>query len=153
MGIRRGPGNSMPQKTKNSIKDLVRNEENEYKVPDPNRTMLIMTNKPNDVYKKTLKEKIINEIIEIVMEKLQDRVKQKVQDELKQYQDTTSKKHEKTQKQLNELREDFGKLQSETKDTIKKEICEIKKTTQDMKEEFNKDKEYLRKKNQKKSWK
>jgi hypothetical protein len=37
-----------------------------------------------------------------------------------------------TQKQLNELREDFIKLQSETKETIKKEIYEIEKTEQDM---------------------
>jgi hypothetical protein len=39
------------------------------------------------------------------------------------------KKFEKTQKQLNELREDFNKLQSETKETIINEIYEIKKTT------------------------
>jgi uncharacterized protein (UPF0332 family) len=31
------------------------------------------------------------------------------------------KKHEKTWKQLNELREDFSKLQNETKESIKKE--------------------------------
>jgi hypothetical protein len=43
------------------------------------------------------------------------------------YQDTTNKKFEKTQKQLNEGREDFNKLQSEIKETIKKEIYEIKK--------------------------
>jgi hypothetical protein len=55
-----------------------------------------MTNEANDVHKKTLKEEILNDIIEIVMEKLQDMVKQKVQDELKQYQDTTNKKLEKT---------------------------------------------------------
>jgi chaperonin cofactor prefoldin len=48
-------------------------------------------------------------------------VKQKVQDELKQYQDTTNKKLEKKQKQINEHREDFDKLQSETKETIKKD--------------------------------
>jgi protein subunit release factor A len=58
------------------------------------------------------------------------------------------KKLWKTQKQLNELRENFDKYQSETKETIKKEIYETKKTTQDMKEEFNKDMENLRKKNQ-----
>jgi cell division protein FtsX len=34
--------------------------------------------------------------------------KQKVQDEFKQCQDTTNIKLEKTQKQLNELREDFN---------------------------------------------
>jgi uncharacterized coiled-coil protein SlyX len=39
-------------------------------------------------------------------------------------------KLDKTQKQLNELREDFNKLQSETMETIKKVICEIKKTAQ-----------------------
>jgi hypothetical protein len=50
-------------------------------------------------------------------------------------------------KQLNELREDFNKHQSETKDIIKREIYEIKKTTQNIKEELNKDMENLRKKN------
>jgi hypothetical protein len=58
-------------------------------------------------------------------------VKQKVQNKLKKYQDTTNKKLEKTQKQLNELGEDFNK--SETKEIINKEIYEIKKTTQEMK--------------------
>jgi succinylglutamate desuccinylase len=58
------------------------------------------------------------------------------------------KKLEKTQKQLNELREDFNKHPSETKDTIKRQIYEIKKTTQNIKEELNKDMENLRKKNQ-----
>jgi uncharacterized protein involved in exopolysaccharide biosynthesis len=48
-------------------------------------------------------------------------VSQNVQDALKKFQDTKNKEHEKTQKQINELREDFNKYQSETKDTIKKE--------------------------------
>jgi hypothetical protein len=38
----------------------------------------------------------MNEIMEIVMEKLKVTVKQKVQDELKHYQDTTNKKLERT---------------------------------------------------------
>jgi uncharacterized membrane-anchored protein YhcB (DUF1043 family) len=62
-------------------------------------------------------------------------VKQKVQDALKKFQDTTNKKLEKTQKQLNELKDDFNKHQSETKEIIKKkQIYEMKKTTQDIKE-------------------
>jgi DNA-binding transcriptional regulator GbsR (MarR family) len=62
---------------------------------------------------------------------------------------TSHKKEvEKTQKQLNELREDFKEHESETKETIKREIHEIKKTTQNIKEELNKDMENLRKKNQ-----
>jgi hypothetical protein len=47
---------------------------------------------------------------------------------------------------MKELREDFIKHQSETKDTIKKEINELKMTTQNLKEELNKDMENLRKK-------
>jgi hypothetical protein len=71
MGGRRRQGNLTPQKTNNSIEELVGNEENEYSVPDPNRTMLIMTNEPNDVHKKSLKEEIMIEIIKLVMDKLQ----------------------------------------------------------------------------------
>jgi DNA-directed RNA polymerase alpha subunit len=48
----------------------------------------------------------------------------------------------------NELREDFNNHQSETKNTIKKEIDELKLKTQNIKEELNKDTENLRKKNQ-----
>jgi hypothetical protein len=59
-----------------------------------------------------------------------------------------NKEHEKTQKQINELREDFNKHQSETKDTTKKEINKLKMTTQNRKEELNKDMENLRKMNQ-----
>jgi hypothetical protein len=39
-----------------------------------------------------------------------------------------------TQKQINELIEDLNKHQSETKDTIKREIHELKMTTQIIKE-------------------
>jgi hypothetical protein len=38
------------------------------------------------------------------MEKILDTVKQKVQNALKKFQDTKSKEHEKTQKEINELR-------------------------------------------------
>jgi hypothetical protein len=70
----------------------VRNAENEYPVPDPNRTIIHMT---NDIHKNSLKEEIMNDLIKILMEKLQEKVKQNVQDVLKQYQGTTNKKHEK----------------------------------------------------------
>jgi uncharacterized membrane-anchored protein YhcB (DUF1043 family) len=60
------------------------------------------------------------------MEKIPDVVNQKVQDALKKFQDITNKELENTQKQLNELRGDLNKHQSETKDTIKREIYEIR---------------------------
>jgi hypothetical protein len=43
------------------------------------------------------------------MEKIPDMVNQNVQDAFKRVQDTKNKEYEKTQKQLNELREDFNK--------------------------------------------
>jgi hypothetical protein len=49
---------------------------------------------------------------------------------------------------MNKLREDFNKHQSEMKDTIKRDIYEIKKTIHNIKEEVNKHMENPRKKNQ-----
>jgi hypothetical protein len=49
---RRSSGNFIPQKTNNSIEHLVGNEEKEYPVSEHSRAMLIMTNEPNDIYKK-----------------------------------------------------------------------------------------------------
>jgi hypothetical protein len=63
----------------------------------------------------------MEEITEKFMEKLQDMVNQKYKIHSRNIK-TPQIKNEKTQKQLNELREDFNKHQSETKETIKKEI-------------------------------
>jgi hypothetical protein len=49
-------------------------------------------------------------------------VNQNEKDALKKFQNTKNKEHEKTQKQINELREEFTKHQNETKDTIKKSV-------------------------------
>jgi hypothetical protein len=67
------------------------------------------------------------------MEKILDMVNQNVQGALKKFQDTKNKEHKKTQKEVNEFREDINKHQSKTKDTIKKEIYELKIATQNMK--------------------
>jgi hypothetical protein len=92
MGRRRRDGNHTPQKT-NLIQDSVGNEENEYPVPDPNKTMINVTREPSNTHKKKpLKEEILEEI----MEKILDTVNQKVQDALKKFQDTKNKEHEKT---------------------------------------------------------
>jgi hypothetical protein len=75
-------------------------------------------------------------------------VNQNVQDALKKFQDTKNKEHVMTKKQIKELREDFNEHQSETKDTIKRKIHELKRTTQIIKEDMNKDMENLRRNNQ-----
>jgi hypothetical protein len=51
---------------------------------------------------------------------------------------TPKKEHEKTQKQINKPRKDFNKYQSETKDTIKRGIHELKVTTQNITEKLKK---------------
>jgi hypothetical protein len=70
--------------------------------------------------KKTLKKEILEEITKKHMEKILDVINQNVKDALEKFQDTKNKEHEKTQKQTNELREDFNTHQSKTKETIKK---------------------------------
>jgi hypothetical protein len=71
---RRKPGISTPQQTNNSIEDLLGNEENEYPIPDLSRVMIIRTNEPNNIHKKSLKEEIMNGIIEILMENRKYRI-------------------------------------------------------------------------------
>jgi hypothetical protein len=78
VGRKRRDGNYIPQNKKNSIDDLVGNEENGYPVPDPNKTMINVTNEPSDIHKKSLKEKTMEEITEKLMEKTLDMVTQKV---------------------------------------------------------------------------
>jgi hypothetical protein len=75
----------------------VENEENEYPVPDSNRTMINITNELNDIHKKSVKEETMDELVEILMERLQETIKQNVQNEIKQYQDSTNKKLEVTE--------------------------------------------------------
>jgi hypothetical protein len=83
--------------------------------------MINVTKEPSKTYIKTFKGEILENITEKFMEKILDMVNKNVQDALKKFQNTKNKKHEKTQKQIKELREGFNKHQSETKNTIKKE--------------------------------
>jgi hypothetical protein len=110
---------------------------------DVNKTMINITKEPNDAHKNTLKEEILEDITKKFIEKILDMVNLNVQDVLKKFEGT-----KKTQKQIKKLREEFNKHQSETKDPIKREIDELKLTTQNIKEELDKDMENLRKKNQ-----
>jgi hypothetical protein len=53
---RKRQGNYSPRKN-NSIENLVGNEENENSVPDPNRTMINITNELRDIHQKTSQRK------------------------------------------------------------------------------------------------
>jgi uncharacterized phage infection (PIP) family protein YhgE len=99
----------------------------------------------NNAHKK--KKKLKEEISEKFVEKILDMVNQNVQDALRNFL-RHQKQYEMIQKQIREFRQDLNKHQSETKDTIKREIHELKRTTKIIKEELITDLENLRRKNQ-----
>jgi uncharacterized protein involved in exopolysaccharide biosynthesis len=69
---------------------------------------------PNEVHKDTLKEEILQEITENIMEMLLGKVNQNIQETLKKFQDNKNKEYEKIQKQISELIGALNKYQSET---------------------------------------
>jgi hypothetical protein len=80
---------------------------------------------PSDAHKNILKEDILQVITENFMEMILDAVNQNIQGALKKCQDTKNKEYEKTQKQINEIIGALNKHQSETENTIDKEISEL----------------------------
>jgi uncharacterized protein Yka (UPF0111/DUF47 family) len=79
------------------------------------------------------------------MKMLLDMVNENVQEALKKFQDNKTKEYEKTQKQINELIGALKKHQSETENTINREINEFKTKIDTIKEEVTNDMENLRK--------
>jgi hypothetical protein len=67
---------------------------------------------------------------------------------LKKFQDTKNKEYKKTQKQINEFIGALNNHQSETENTINREINELKMKLDNIKEEVTCDMENLRKKNE-----
>jgi chemotaxis regulatin CheY-phosphate phosphatase CheZ len=119
MGRIRRDEKHTPQKN-NLIQYSERNEENGYSVPDPNKTMKNDTKETSNAHKNMLKEEILQEITKNFMKKILEVINQIEQDALKKFQDTKNKEHEKTQKQINELRGTLNKHQSETENTIER---------------------------------
>jgi hypothetical protein len=72
------------------------NKENGYPVPEPNKTMINVTEEPSDTHKKTPKEEILGETTEKFMEKILDMINKNVQDALKKFQDTKNQENKKT---------------------------------------------------------
>jgi hypothetical protein len=136
-------------RSKNLMQDSEGNEEKGYPVPDFNKTKINDTKEPIDAHKNTLNEKILKEVItENFTEMILDMVNQSVQETLKKFQDTKNKEYEKTQKQINELIGALNKHQSETENTINREINELKMKIENIKEEVTHDIEKPQKKNQ-----
>jgi acetolactate synthase small subunit len=73
------------------------------------------------------------------MEMILHMVTQTIQDALKKFQDTKNKEYKKTQKQINKLIGALNKHQSETENTINREINELKVKIENIKEEVTHD--------------
>jgi hypothetical protein len=101
MGRRKKDGNHSPPKN-TLVQDSEGNEENGYPDLDSNKTKRNYTKEPNEAYKKTLKE----EILQVINENFRDDTRHgqpNVQEALKKFQDNKNKEYEKTQKQINEI--------------------------------------------------
>jgi hypothetical protein len=77
---------------------------------------------------------------------LLDMVNQNIQEALKKFENTKTKEYKKTQKQINGLIGALNKHQSETENTINRQINELKTKTDNIKEGVTYDMENLRKK-------
>jgi chromosome segregation ATPase len=130
------------------VQDSEGKEENRYPDPYSNKTKINYTKEPNKDHKNTLKEEILQGINENFIEILLDMVNQNLQEALKKFQDNKNKEYEKTQKQINELIGILNNHQSETENTINREIDELRMKIDNIKEEVTHDVENLRKKNE-----
>jgi membrane-associated HD superfamily phosphohydrolase len=77
---------------------------------------------------------------------LLDMANQNIQEALKKFQDNKNKEYEKTQKQISECIGALNKYQSETENTIDREISELRMKIDNIKEEVTHCMKYLRKK-------
>jgi NAD(P)H-dependent FMN reductase len=98
---------------------------------------------PNEAHKNNLKEEILQVITENFMEMLLN-----VQEGLKKFQDNKNREFEKAQEKIKETIEVLYKQQSETKNTINREINELRMKIDNIEEEVTHDMENFRKKNE-----
>jgi hypothetical protein len=144
MGRQKRDGNHSLPKNK-LVQDSEGSEENGYPVLDSKKTKIGYPKVPNEAHKNILEEEILQEITENFMEMLLGKVNQNIQEALKKFQDTKNKQYEKTQKQISELIGALNKYQSETENTINREINELRMKIGNIKEEVTHDMENLRK--------
>jgi hypothetical protein len=97
-------------------------EGNGYPVPDSKNTKTNDAKEPHEAHKNIHKEEILQVITENFMEMLLNMVNQNIQEALKKFQDTKNKEYKKTQKQINEFIGALNKCQSETENTINREM-------------------------------
>jgi hypothetical protein len=82
VGRRKRDGNHSHSQNK-LIQDLGANEENSYPVPDFNKTEMKYAKEPKEAHKNTMKEEILQIIMENFLEMILDMANQNIQEALK----------------------------------------------------------------------
>jgi molecular chaperone DnaK (HSP70) len=147
MGIWKKEGNHSPPNNK-LVQEPEGNEENRCPDPDSKKTKINYVKEPSEAHKNNLKEEILQVINENFIEMILDNVNQNVQETLKKFQHHKNREFEKAQEQIKETIKALYKHQSETKNTINKEINELRTKIDKIKEEENQGMENFRKKNE-----
>jgi DNA repair exonuclease SbcCD ATPase subunit len=145
MGRWKKDGNNFPPNNK-LVQEPERNEKKQMPRSNYNKAQIKYAKEHNKAHKNLLKEEILQVINENFIEMILDMVNQNVQETLKKFQDN-KKKCEKAQEQIKETIEALYKHQCETKNTINREINELRMKIDNIKEEVTHDMGNLRKKN------
>jgi vacuolar-type H+-ATPase subunit I/STV1 len=116
--------------------------------PDSNKAKINYAKESSEAHKNNLKYEILQVTNENFIEMILDMVNQNVQETLKKFQDNKNREFEKPQEEIKETIEALYKHQSKTKNTINKEINELRTKIDNIKEEETQDMENLRKKNE-----
>jgi hypothetical protein len=101
---------------------------------------------PNKAHKNNLKEDILQVLNENFIQMILDRVNQNVQETHKKFHDNKNRDFEKAKEEIKETIEALYKHQSETENTINKQINELRTKIDNIKEETTQDMDNLRKK-------
>jgi hypothetical protein len=89
---------------------------------------------PNEAHENNLKDDILQVLNENFIEMILDRVNQNVQETLKKFQDNKNREFEKTKEEIKETIEALYKHQSETENTINKQINKLRIKIDNIKE-------------------
>jgi chromosome segregation ATPase len=95
-----------------------------------------------------MKDEMLQVINENFIEVLLDMVNQNVQEALKKFQDNKNKEYERIQKQTNEIIGALNKLQTETENTINRDVNELRMKIDNIKEKVTHNMENCQKKNE-----
>jgi chorismate synthase len=131
--MKKDGNHSLPQNK--LVQDSEQTEENGYPYLDSNKAKINYTKEPNAAHKNILKEEILQVISDNFTEMLLDKVNLNVQEALKKIQGNKNKEYEETQKQINELIGALNIYQTETENTINREINELREKIDNIKEE------------------